>query len=217
MVTFSVKLWLGGLASVVRRLFAEDDGPRGQIGGVLSPLLETMRTGHAARWIEGERVLDCGCGRGKLLERLGTDVSYTGVDHDIILVRYLRRRYPNAQFLSAELESLDFSPMDAFDSVVMLALIEHLVSPEVVLKQLASFVRPGGLLILTTPTPLYGLLLHAGSRIGLFDRHADEDHKQLMNRAELEGTLARVGLQLERQYRFLFGGNQLVVARKPSA
>ena len=123
-------LWLSGFRDIYRQLVDKDGIPNGQIGGILSPLLERLRVGHAAQWVTGKRVLDCGCGRGKLLEILAPDVSYTGVDHDPGLISYLRQRYPQAQFLSANVEEVIFSQAVTFDSIVMTALLEHLDSPQ---------------------------------------------------------------------------------------
>lgn len=216
MIVYSMRLWLRGVQDVVWQLLRRDQRPSGQRGGFLSPLLETLRVGHAARWVEGKYMLDCGCGRGRLLEMLGSGVCYTGVDNNPALVNYLQKRFPQSQFVCASVEELTFPKLVTFDCIVMTALLEHLVSPAEVLEHIVALLRPDGVLVITTPTPAYEILLHMGSRLGLFDRHADKDHKQLLTRADLEDALEGTGLQLERYYCFAFGGNQLAVGRKPA-
>ena len=90
MVVYSIHLWLQGIGEVIKSLWYKDHAPTGQIGGLLSSLLETLPEGQAAQWLEGKRVLDCGCGRGKLIDLLSPDVCYTGVDRDPTLVSYLQ-------------------------------------------------------------------------------------------------------------------------------
>ena len=207
-------LWVEGVGDVARHLRKRGDVPSGQSGGALSPLLETIRAGHAARWIEGERVLDYGCGRARLLRKLGDNVLYTGVDHDPTLVSYLSKRFPRAKFLCANLEDPGAFNGDTFDSVSMLAVMEHLASPQQVVDRAASLLRPGGVLVVTTPHPSFDRLLHVASGVGILDRHADEDHEGLLSSAELERLCRNAGFRPETRYRFLLGGNQLLVARK---
>ncbi|MFQ5685037.1 MAG: class I SAM-dependent methyltransferase [Candidatus Scalindua sp.] len=212
---FSIYLWMKGLKALFRVLLFDDDAPKGHVGGMLSPLLEILRNGHAARWVEGKRILDCGCGRAKVLEFLGSNISYTGVDSDSEIVNYLEKRYPRGQFMCLNVEELSFPKCMMFDSIVMTAMLEHLDSPNKFLGHITSFLKPGGLVIITTPTPSYGRLLHYGSKIGVFDHVADEDHRSLLTRIDIEIAFNKAELQMERCYRFAIWGNQLVVGRKP--
>jgi 2-polyprenyl-3-methyl-5-hydroxy-6-metoxy-1,4-benzoquinol methylase len=207
-------IWREGVGDVFAQLLRRNDVPKGQSGGVLSPMLETLRAGHAARWVEGPRVLDCGCGRSRILSMLGSEVSYTGIDRDPALVEHLRRVYPGSEFLCSDVEDLSIAEDTRFDSIVMMALFEHLASPTTFLKKLASLLRPGGRLILTTPAPSFEFVLWAGSKLALFSRHAEEEHEGLSGRQEVENALIAAGLEPEFFTRFLFGANQLLIARK---
>ncbi len=209
-------LWVQGFRDILAQFARRNGVPKGQSGGILSPLLETLRAGHAAKWVKGPSVLDCGCGRGRILGMLGSDVAYTGIDRDPVLIEYLRGAYPASEFLCTDVDDLSFPDDAKFDSIVMLALFEHLESPSSFLNDLASLLRPGGRLILTTPAPSYEFILKAGSKVSLFSRHAEEEHEDLAERSEIESALRAAGLEPEVFYRFLFGANQLMVGRKPS-
>lgn len=212
----SLYWWLLGWKEILKQVLRLERIPAGHSGALLSPLLETLRVRHAARWIEGQAVLDCGCGRGRLLSSLKNGVAYTGVDNDPELIAYLRQRHPEARFIQGDLTSLELAE-EVFDSIAILAVIEHISSAESFIRRVASYLRPGGVLVLTTPAPGFESLLHFGSRLGLFSRHAEEDHKRLLDRDALELIAHAGGLVPERHYRFLLGANQLLVARKPAS
>ena len=55
---------------------------------------------------------------------------------------------------------------------------------------------------------------YLGSRIGLFSRHANEEHEELLNYERLHLAGTRAGLDLVFYKRFLLGGNQLAVFSK---
>jgi len=47
--------------------------------------------------------------------------------------------------------------------------------------------------------------------VGLFSRHANDEHEELLDRARLLSVGASAGLGLERYRRFLLGANQLAI------
>ncbi|MBX2803419.1 MAG: class I SAM-dependent methyltransferase [Myxococcales bacterium] len=70
----------------------------------------------------GPRVLDVGCGRGWLAERLSEHHKVTGVD--IHVDAALQQRLPEIQWAEASAEELPFDD-DAFDTVVCSHTLEH--------------------------------------------------------------------------------------------
>lgn len=97
----------------------------------------------------GMRVLDVGCGRGGVLEQLGTAVSSAlGLDPDLASLREHRiPALPRAEALAGEL------PLRAgcVDLVLASWVFEHLDDPARVLREIRRVLRPGGRLILLTP------------------------------------------------------------------
>ena len=55
---------------------------------------------------------------------------------------------------------------------------------------------------------------YLGARVGLFSRHASEEHEQLLDRTRLESLAEKAGLNLVHYRRVLLGANQLAVMKR---
>lgn len=213
----SLSWWIQGFVDSAKIILGLERLPPGQSGGLLSPLLETLRANHAAHWVKGPKILDCGCGRARLLRLLrGKAVEYTAVEQDPTLIHFLEKRHPDARFIQSSLEALEIKHAEKFDSIVLLAVLEHLAEPEPIVQKLVSCLNPGGVLIASTPSPIASGFLHVAAKFSLVSGHAYEDHKDLLSRVALEELLTAAGLLVERYYKFIFFGNQLIVGRRPS-
>ena len=101
---------------------------------------------------EGERVLDSGCGNGRLLELFkDCNVDYIGIDNSEKLLEIARNKHPQQKFQLADSLSLPF-PNDYFNKIFSIAVFHHIPSKELrlrFLKEAKRALRPDGLLILT--------------------------------------------------------------------
>jgi len=99
----------------------------------------------------GEKVLDLGCGNGRLFEVLKQkEVEYTGVDFSEKLTQIAKRRYPEAEFKVGNALELPFTP-GFFDKVYSISVLQHIPSEEFRLQFLREALRvlkSKGLLIL---------------------------------------------------------------------
>lgn len=98
----------------------------------------------------GGILLDVGCGRGNLWRHASADFqSYVGID----VVRYPELPV-EARFLKADLNGdLCRLPIEegGADVAVALGLVEYLDNPRGLVRELARAVRPGGLVVVSTP------------------------------------------------------------------
>jgi len=99
------------------------------------------------------KVLDLGCGNGRLYEFLKQkEVAYLGIDHNSQLLELARKNFPEARFEQNDLMDLELED-EAFDNVFCIAAFHHVPSKTMrrkVLEDIHRALKPGGILILTT-------------------------------------------------------------------
>ncbi|MEW2048999.1 methyltransferase domain-containing protein [Streptomyces sp. NPDC005476] len=98
------------------------------------------------------RVLDAGCGTGRIAVRLATlGHLCTGVDVDRSMLAVARRDAPAQEWLHGDLAHLDSLGLEpGFDLALAAGNVIPLLAPAteaVVVRQLAAVLRPGGLLV----------------------------------------------------------------------
>lgn len=108
----------------------------------------------AAMLPPGARVLDAGCGTGRVAIRLDElGFSCVGVDVDESMLAVARRAAPQVPWHRADLATLtpaDLAGADGFDLVVMAGNVVPLLAEGTVgrsVAALAALLRPGGLLV----------------------------------------------------------------------
>lgn len=96
------------------------------------------------------RLLDVGCGGGRFLNRMkkrGWQVE--GTDFDEQATKKVTSRYGIRTHVGDLTEcSL---PADSFDAITLSQAIEHLYDPLATLRECLRILKPGGLLVMTTP------------------------------------------------------------------
>jgi tRNA (uracil-5-)-methyltransferase TRM9 len=99
------------------------------------------------------RVLDVGCGNGRLLKVLTErHVKYLGVDQSESLIRICQEKYPENKFAVGDILNLGELPEYDFDYVFCIAVLHHLPGADLrlqALRQLKNKIKPGGKIILT--------------------------------------------------------------------
>ncbi len=176
--------------------------------GLLTPYLQARRIAVARPHLRG-RVLDVGCHTGPLAEHVPPE-RYLGVDVDDELLAEARRKHPEHRFIGVD----DVDPDERFDTLISLAVIEHIHEPEQFLKRWTDHVVPGGSVVLTTPHARWEPLHGVAAKFRLTSTQAHDEHESVLDRASLERLVEAVGLKMVTYRRFLAGMNQLVVAER---
>ncbi|MDL5047210.1 class I SAM-dependent methyltransferase [Oscillatoria amoena NRMC-F 0135] len=173
--------------------------------GIFSPYLRSKRFEAAVPHLKG-RVLDVGCGSGGLAEMIPSS-QYWGVDSDKESIDLAHKKFPDHIF-KYELPTID----EKFDTIVALAIIEHLSNPAGFLSDLACRLKSkDSRIICTTPHPSMEWIHLVGARLGLFSQHANEEHEELLDFKRLSDLGVSSNLRIQLYKKFLFGANQLII------
>jgi len=186
--------------------------------GLLSRYLEYKRLSMARPWILGDNILDCGCCQAKLLEYAEGNINYVGVDISDGIIDFNKRRYPDKEFCREDLNLLDqkskFLANNRFNTILLLAVLEHLQNPENIISYLSERLCLNGRLIVTTPHPFSEKIINIGAKFHLFAKEGIEQHQALISGKELIKLAVGVNLRLIKYKRFNLWLNQLFVFEK---
>lgn len=108
-------------------------------------------------------------------------------------------------------------PDNSADLITSLAVLEHLSNARKNLQEVYRILKPGGRLVMTTPTPLSKPVLEFLSfKLGLINKDEVMDHKDYYNTVRLREMLSSAGFAPENIQAsvFLCGLNNFVLAIK---
>lgn len=143
----------------------------------------------------GAALLDVGGGAGEFCVRaraLGYRTKL--VDGNASSVAAERGRGGEAVVLDLT-RGLAGLPDATFDAVVCLEVIEHIVTAELLLAEMARVLRPGGVLVLSTPN--FGFLKDRLAYLAGENAKEEGYHFRFFTRRKLEAMAAAVGLEVE--------------------
>ena len=177
--------------------FAFDEDEFGLVHRVRSRL-EARRVLRAGQGLPADaRILDVGCGDGfhlDLLRRYGpARWQLQGVDTDPRAVEAARRR--GLDVMLSAIEDAGVEP-GSIDMALCIQTVEHVADPVVLLRAIASVLRPGGrLYLITDSTDSPDFAIAKGRHWGgyHFPRHWN-----LFNKASMRRLAERSGLRIER-------------------
>lgn len=149
------------------------------------------------------RVLDLGCGNGALCAALSeAGYAVVGLEVDAQAVAIARQAYPHIRFHCLGVESSPQALLqeeEPFDAVVSTEVIEHLYSPHLLPRFAAAVLKPGGLLVISTPYHDYWKNLALSLTNG-WDKHLTAlwhgGHIKFWSRATLTTLLSQAGFRV---------------------
>ncbi|HJQ41767.1 MAG TPA: class I SAM-dependent methyltransferase [Jatrophihabitantaceae bacterium] len=139
--------------------------------------------------VAGKHVLEVGCGEGYGTALIAsTAASVVGIDYDALAITHSARTYSGAHFLRANLAALPIASQSV-DVVATLQVIEHVWNHGEFVRECLRVLRPGGLLLVTTPNRL---TFSPDSDVPLNPFHTRE-----FTADELSHLLTRNGFEIE--------------------
>jgi SAM-dependent methyltransferase len=137
----------------------------------------------------GRDVLEAGCGEGYGADLIAECARHViGLDYDDSAVAHVRARYPRVEMRQGNLASLPL-PDGAVDVVVNFQVIEHLWDQAQFVIECLRVLRPGGLLLMSTPNRI----TFSPGR----DTPINPFHTRELNAAELTELLCSAGFSVE--------------------
>ncbi len=129
-------------------------------------------------------IYDMGCGQGGLVHALNQQ-GYEAYGVDL--------QGADKVFAANLNHPLPFQDHCA-DLITSLANLEHLDAPDMNLMEMHRMLKPGGVLLLTTPSPYAKPVLEfLAYRLKLIDRREIDDHKQYFSKKKLEHSIKEAG------------------------
>ncbi len=147
------------------------------------------------------RVLDVGCGAGRLGEAVKARQSahVTGVEYDEFAAAAARERLDDV--VQGDAETVEFPPA-SFDCVVCADVLEHLRDPDALLRRVREWLAPGGVLVTSLPNVRHNTVVRAlleGNWTYESAGLLDETHLRFFTRREIGKMLFRAGFDLREQ------------------
>ncbi len=139
----------------------------------------------------GSRVLDVGSGYSMFF-LIGDDWQFeiTCCDIDIPALEKMRKLKPEWEWVAADAQNLPWEE-GHFDAVYAGEIIEHMPEPGAALREWSRVLRPGGILILTTPNKDRILSRARGEVVPVHNEHIRE-----LNMKEIKSLLGKVGFEI---------------------
>lgn len=99
--------------------------------------------------IKGKKVLDIGCGTGRLMRKLLDKKAFVvGADISPGMLKIAKKKFREAEFVEADIENLPFKESH-FDMVIASFVIVHLKDLRKAFDEVYRVLKPGGIFIAT--------------------------------------------------------------------
>jgi GT2 family glycosyltransferase/tetratricopeptide (TPR) repeat protein/2-polyprenyl-3-methyl-5-hydroxy-6-metoxy-1,4-benzoquinol methylase len=151
--------------------------------------------------VSARRVLDIGCGAGRLGEALKArqDAEVVGIELNDVAAECARGRLDEVHVGDAETIDPGFAA-GSFDAIVCGDILEHLREPDRLLRRARQWLRPEGRLVASIPNVRHHSVIRSllqgnwtYESAGLLDR----DHVRFFTRREIEKLVFRAGFAIE--------------------
>lgn len=162
-------------------------------------------------------LIDYGCGQDilyyKYLKQVFPRLNLKYIGIDPLLEKSLQIKSSNVELIRQKFEGAKLA--EKADIITIFAVLEHVDDPAKLLRAAASCLKPDGIIVLTTPSPLAKLPLEFACYVlGIIAKREIDEHKRYPDREYLLGLKDNLGkLDIQQQY-FELGLNNLCVVGK---
>lgn len=144
--------------------------------------------------LRGKKVLDAGCGTGIFSKRAYEAGSMvTSLDIGQNLLNEVKKKC-KAKLVIGSVTSLPFGDA-CFDVVISTEVIEHTENPKKAVSELARVLKPGGILVITTPNKIWKWALLIANFLKIRPYYSFENW---LGVSELKDTIEKNNLKIEK-------------------
>lgn len=156
--------------------------------------------------LEGQRIIDIGCGGGLLAEELArANAQVTGIDKSDALIRVAEQHAKQSgltiRYLLEDIETLAKKQTEYFDIACCLELLEHVPNPVLLIKACSDLVKSGGWLFFSTVNRNFyaylSAIIAAEYVLKLLPKGTHQ-YEKFIRPSELVKTARKFGLQLQK-------------------
>ena len=155
--------------------------------------------------IDGQRIVDVGCGGGILTEALarqGADAMGIDLSEELIDVADLHGLESGIKVNYEKISAEDLANQQAemFDHVTCMEMLEHVPDPGSIIQACATLVKPGGMVFFSTlnrKPKAYLLAIVAAEHILRMLPKGTHDYKTFIKPSELSKSARHCGLSLQ--------------------
>lgn len=150
---------------------------------------------------KNSKVIDIGCGNGYLTKKITKKFkNVVGVDQSKSAIKFAKKNYKGKiKFINSDLENLNLKKK--FDIIFLIEVIEHVYSPDNLIKKIKKFMKKNTILIISTPYHGYfkNLLI---ALLNKFDDHLnplwEHGHIKFWSKNTLSKLLNQNGLRIKK-------------------
>lgn len=165
---------------------------------------ESIRWGEIKKIVDGLKfnnevnILEIGCGRGWLSQKLSQYGSVIGIEPVEQVVKYAKKLFSNIEFYAEyPVSFLEKFPNKKFDLIVSSEVIEHVIDKKVFMEQIQSMLKAGGVVIITTPR-----METYNDFVTLYGIEPGQPVEEWMSENEMKNLLASVNFEVITQKSF---------------
>lgn len=142
-------------------------------------------------------LLDLGCGDGGMFDTIPEKISYLGVDISPTQIKNANDVIKKTKRKNAKVKQGDILKLDiknaSYDAVLLCDIVEHVLQPDVLFKEIKRIVKKDGYIIMSIPNETLWLLMRAA--LLRFPLHSP-DHVHSFMPADIKNQFKKVEKQI---------------------
>ena len=158
---------------------------------LFEPLFQELRIRHILPHLpRGGVFVDVGCDQPQVLIDRVSEEMKTCIGLDIVVESH---SYRNVKILHQDLQKKITLPSNSADVVTLLAVLEHMKHPNEIVAECFRILKPGGVLLITVPSPASKPILDLFAILGLVRREMIEQHENYFTVERLHNLMEKTG------------------------